>query len=339
MYARNREQIKEKSEVCEEKSCTFADRINGFDTMINRVLIRLKVVQVIYAYYQNGGQKTVDADRELAQSIDSAYSLYKTLLFIPVAWARQMRKSVAKQQRMNAPHISRREILLSENRLLAQMDGNTELDAFIQSNDMDWLFESDWLADTCAKILESDVMEEYVEAGKFDFESDKELVRKLYKEFIEGSDDLDSLLEEQNIYWNGDKELIDSFVLKTIRSFADGEVAETPLKAEFKDDEDRQFAIDLLHYGLEMANEREQVVAANCRRWDPARLAFLDVIIIQVAMAEILKFPHIPLRVTVNEYVELAKSLSTPSSGSFVNGMLETIIKEMSAQGKLKKEF
>ena len=307
--------------------------------MINRVLIRLKVVQVIYAYYQNGGQKTVDADRELAQSIDSAYSLYKTLLFIPVAWARQMRKSVAKQQRMNAPHISRREILLSENRLLAQMDGNAELDAFIQSNDIDWLFESDWLADTCARILESDVMEEYVEAGKFDFESDKELVRKLYKEFIEGSDDLDSLLEEQNIYWNGDKELIDSFVLKTIRSFADGEVAEAPLKAEFKDDEDRQFAIDLLHYGLEMANEREQVVAANCRRWDPARLAFLDVIIIQVAMAEILKFPHIPLRVTVNEYVELAKSLSTPSSGSFVNGMLETIIKEMSAQGKLKKEF
>ena len=307
--------------------------------MINRVLIRLKVVQVIYAYYQNGGQKIADADRELAQSIDSAYSLYKTLLFIPVAWARQMRKSVSKQQRMNAPHISRKEILFSQNSFLAQMDGNAELDAFIQSNDMDWLFESDWMADSCAKILESDAMEEYVEAGKFDFESDKELVRRLYKEFIEGSDDLDSLLEEQNIYWNGDKELIDSFVLKTIRSFADGEVAGTPLKAEFKDDEDRQFAIDLLHWGLDMADEREKVVAANCRRWDPARLAFLDVIIIQVAMAEMLNFPHIPLRVTVNEYVELAKSLSTPSSGSFVNGMLETIIKEMTAQGKLNKEF
>ncbi|MCQ2069379.1 MAG: transcription antitermination protein NusB [Bacteroidaceae bacterium] len=307
--------------------------------MINRVLIRLKVVQVIYAYYQNGGQKTADADRELAQSIDSAYSLYKTLLFIPVAWARQIRKSVSKQQRMNAPHISHKEILLAENRFLQQMESNVELDAYIQSNDMDWLFESDWLSDTCSKILESDAMEEYVEAGKFDFESDKELVRKLYKEFIENSDDLDTLLEEQNIYWNGDKELIDSFVIKTIKGFEDGKAGNQPLKTEFKDDEDRQFAIDLLHHGLDAAKEREEVVAANCRRWDPSRLAFLDVIIIQVAMAEMLHFPQIPLKVTINEYVELAKSLSTPASGSFVNGMLDTIVKDLSAQGRLNKEL
>ena len=307
--------------------------------MINRVLIRLKVVQVIYAYYQNGGQKAAMADRELAQSIDSAYSLYKTLLFIPVAWALQIRKSVAKQKRMDAPHISRKEILFADNRFIAQLEKNAELDSFVQSNDMDWLYESDWLRNTCAAIIESDAMEEYIQGEKFDFEADKELCRKLYKEFIEGSDDLDALLEEQNIYWNGDKELIDSFVLKTIRSFDDGKVSDQPLKSEFKDDEDRQFAVDLLHYGLEMAGEREQVVAANCRRWDPSRLAFLDVIIIQVAMAEMLHFPGIPVRVTMNEYVELAKSLSTPASGSFVNGMLDTIAKDMTAQGRLKKEF
>ena len=88
--------------------------------MINRVLIRLKVVQVIYAYYQNGGQSISSAERELARSLDSAYSLYQTLLFIPVAWARQIRKSVAKQKRMNAPHISRKELLLADNRFLAQ---------------------------------------------------------------------------------------------------------------------------------------------------------------------------------------------------------------------------
>ena len=306
--------------------------------MINRVLIRLKVVQVIYAYYQNGGQKTADADRELAQSIDSAYSLYKTLLFIPVAWARQIRKSVAKQQRMKE-HVSRRELLLADNRLLAQMESNPELDAYVQSNDFEWLFESDWLQNSITAILESDAMEEYIQNEKFDFEADKELVRKLYKQFIEESEDLDTLLEEQNIYWNGDKELIDSFVLKTIKAFEDGKVGEQPLKTEFKDDEDRQFAIDLLHHGLEMAQEREEIVAANCRRWDPSRLAFLDVIIIQVAMAEMLNFPQIPLKVSINEYVELAKLLSTPASGSFVNGMLDTIVKDMTAQGRINKEL
>ena len=323
---------------CEQKFCTFAGRLTVQTQMINRVLIRLKVVQVIYAYYQNGGQKTADADRELAQSIDSAYSLYKTLLFIPLAWARQIKKSVAKLQRMNE-HVSRRELLFAENRLLAQMESNPELDAYVQSNDFEWLFESDWMQNTCSAILGSDAMEEYIQSEKFDFEADKELVRKLYKQFIEESDDLDTLLEEQNIYWNGDKELIDSFVLKTIKAFEDGKAGEQPLKSEFKDDEDRQFAIDLLHRGLEMAQEREQVVAAHCRRWDPSRLAFLDIIIIPVAMAEMLGFPQIPLKVTINEYVELAKLLSTPSSGSFVNGMLDTIVKDMTAQGRINKEL
>lgn len=306
--------------------------------MINRVLIRLKVVQVIYSYYQNGGQKAAAADRELAQSLDSAYSLYKTLLFIPVALVRQIRKSVARQRRMNVPHISRREELLADNLFVAQLEQNVELDSYIQSNDMDWLMQSDWLADVVARVLASDSVEEYMETRKFDFEADKELVRKIYKEFVENSDELDALLEEQNIYWNGDKELIDSFVLKTIRAFEDGKVAEQPLKSEFKDEEDRQFAIDLLHCGLDMAQEREQVVAANCRRWDPSRLAFLDVIIIQVAMAEMLHFDNIPVRVTINEYVELAKLLSTPASGSFVNGMLDTIAKDLKAQGRITKD-
>ena len=339
MYARNSAQINVDSNDCEEICCTFADRINGFDTMINRVLIRLKVVQVIYAYYQNGGQSIESAERELARSLDSAYSLYKTLLFIPVAWVRQIRKSVERLRRMGVPHIPRREILLAENRFIAQMETNVELDSFIQSSDMSWLFESDWLKNTCSSILESDVFEEYIQNEKFDFEADKELCRKLYKEFVENSDELDALLEEQDIYWNGDKELIDSFVIKTIRSFDDGKAADQPLKSEFKDEEDRQFALDLLRRGIEAKPEREAAVAANCRRWDPSRLAFMDVIIIQVAMAEMLGFNQIPLKVTLNEYVELAKLLSTPSSGSFVNGMLETIARDMAAQGRISKEI
>ena len=307
--------------------------------MINRVLIRLKVVQVIYAYYQNGGQNINSAERELAQSLDSAYSLYKNLLYIPVALVKYAQKSVSKQKRMGAVHISGKEERLAANAFALQLETNSELLSFVEENDMSWLLESDWLKDTYSKVLESDVMEEYWQEERFDFESDKELCRKLYKLFAQDNEELDTLLEEQNLYWNGDKELIDSFVLKTFRSFSDGDIAEQPLKSEFKDEDDRKFALDLLHYGIEAAPERETVVAANCRRWDPERLAFLDVIIIQVALAEMLKFPQIPLKVTVNEYVELAKSLSTPASGSFVNGMLETIVKEMTAQGRLNKDF
>lgn len=305
--------------------------------MINRVLIRLKVVQVIYAYYQNGGQNPASADRELASSIDSSYSLYKTLLYIPVALAIQVRKSVARQRRMNLPHISRREVLLAENSFIAQLESNVELQAYIQSQDMEWLTSSDWLRSTVQAVLESDIMEEYIQGEKTDFTADKEFCRKIYKTFIESSSELEELLEEQNIYWNGDKQLIDSFVIKTLRSFNDGQVAEQPLKAEFKDEDDRKFAIDLLHAGLKEKAERESVVEQNCRRWDPSRLAFMDVIIIQVALAELLNFQQIPVRVTLNEYVELAKMLSTPASGSFVNGILDTAVKDYTAQGRINK--
>ena len=307
--------------------------------MINRVLIRLKVVQVIYAYYQNGGQDIESAERELARSLDSAYSLYKTLLYFPIALSRLARKSVSRQKRMNEIHISGKEQRLADNIFVAQLESNQELIQFIEQNDMSWLVESDWIKETYSKVLESDALDEYWQEERFDYEADKELYRKLYKLFAVDNDELDTLLEEQNIYWNGDKELIDSFVLKTIRSFTESDGAEQPLKSEFKDEDDRQFALDLLKYGVETAPERETAVAANCRRWDPSRLAFMDVIIIQVAMAEMLHFDQIPLKVTVNEYVELAKSLSTPASGSFVNGMLETIIKDLVLQGRLTKEF
>lgn len=307
--------------------------------MINRALIRLKVVQVIYAYYQNGGQKPSQARLELVQSLDSAYSLYQTLLFIPVAVSRLARKSVARQKRMNEIHISRKEELLAENRFIAQLETNAQLSAYVEGNDLTWLTESDFIKDTCRRILESDAMEEYWQEEKFDYEADKELCKKIYKSFIENNDELDNLLEEQNIYWNGDKELIDSFVMKTIRSFAEDAGSQQPLQSEFKDEEDRQFALDLLEKGLDAADRREKAVNANCRRWDPSRLAFLDVIVIQVALAEMLGFPNIPVKVSINEYVELAKLLSTPASGSFVNGMLDTIVKDMKASGELTKEL
>lgn len=320
-----------------KKCCNFASRLTAKPTMINRVLIRLKVVQVIYAYYQNGGQNPAQAERELAQSLDSAYSLYKTLLFLPVALVRAARKSVAKQTRMHVEHISRKEVLIAENRFLAQLETNAELDTFVQSNDMSWLADSDFVKDLYAEILESDITEEYLQEERFDYEADRDFCKKIYKRLIEDNDELDNLLEEQNIYWNGDRNLIDSFVLKTIRSFSENGGEYQPLQAEFKDEEDRRFALDLLHAGLSVAPEREKFVAENCRRWDPSRLAFLDVIIIQAAIAEMLDFPGIPLKVTINEYVEMAKYLSTPASGSFVNGMLDTIAKELAAQGRLNK--
>ena len=322
----------------DEKRCNFADLYIGFlQEMVNRVLIRLKVVQVIYAYYQNGCGKPESAERELAQSLDSAYSLYKTLLYLPVALCGMSRRSVARKRRMNEEHIPGKEIRFSENRFIGQIESNVYLSEFIGSADLSWVRESGFLKSTYDRFMESDILEEYWQEEKFDYESDRELCKRLYKSFFMDNEELDALLEEQNIYWNGDKDLIDSFVLKTFRSFTEEGGQEQPLQAEFKDEGDRSFAIALLQAGLAAHDERERIVAANCRRWDPSRLALLDVIIIQVALAELTGFPGIPLKVTINEYVDLAKYLSTSASGSFVNGMLDTIARELASEGRLNK--
>ena len=307
--------------------------------MVNRVLIRLKTVQVIYAYYQNGGQNQKLADRELAQSLDSAYALYETLLYFPVFLSKMARRSVEKQRRMGAVRIPRKEELLADNRFFALLEKNAQLAAYAADGNLEWLESSDFLKDSYRSLLESDIMEEYCQIEKYDFQTDREFWKKAYKALFQENDAFDTLLEEQNIYWNGDKELIDSFVMKTIRVLSPEDGDGQPLQKEFKDEEDRQYALDLLHAALACKAERETLVAANCRRWDPSRLAFMDVLIIQVALAEMLNIPGIPVRVTINEYVDLAKLLSTPASGSFVNGMLDTIAKDLVSQGRLNKEL
>lgn len=312
----------------------------GFDIdsfMINRVLIRLKVVQIIYAYYQNGGGKIASADRELSLSLNSAYSLYHNLLYLLVAVWSHSCKTIAKKQKFKDERVPRKELLFSENRFLAQLAENSELNQCIQPEEMNWIAESGLLSSIYNKVLDSEVLEEYIQEEKFDYDADKELCRKLYKSIFMDDDELDTVLEGQNIYWNGDKSLIDSFILKTIKSFVEKNGADQKLQADYKDENDRKFSIDLLHAGLETEEESKAIISELCQRWDPNRLAFIDVLIMQTAIAEMLRFPEIPLKVTINEYVEMAKYLSTPNSGSFVNGMLDNIAKELIEKGRITK--
>lgn len=185
--------------------------------------------------------------------------------------------------------------------------------------------------------MENDVFRFYLDKEDYTYEADREVVRKLYKTCICNNEDFDSLLEDHSLYWNDDKDIIDSFVLKTIKRFNEASTPEQPLLPEFASDEDREFAVKLFRTTLERGMEMRQLIKDNCKNWEFNRLAYMDVIIMQIALTEIFSIPNIPLNVTFNEYLDIAKIYSTPRSASYINGLLDSIVKKAKSENKLLK--
>ena len=307
--------------------------------MINRVLIRLKIVQIVYAYYQNGGKNLDTAEKELFFSLSKAYDLYNYLLLLMVEVTKQANKRLNAAKNKLVP--TKEELFPNtkfvENRFIAQLEVNKQLLEFSNNQKKTWENEADFVKTLCDKILESDIYKEYMASETSSYEEDRELWRKLYKNIIFNNIELDQVLEDQSLYWNDDKEIVDTFVLKTIKRFDEKNGAKQELLPEFKDEEDQDFARRLFRRTILNADYYRHLISENTKNWDLDRVAFMDVVIMQIALAEILSFPNMPVSVSLNEYVEIAKLYSTPKSGGFINGTLDGIVNSLKKENKLTK--
>ena len=307
--------------------------------MINRTLIRLKIVQLVYSYYQNGGKNIDTAEKELLFSLSKAYDLYNYLLMLIIAVTRFAEEQVERQERNNKiSHnnqvVNRRFI---ENKFVQQLEMNKQLIDFKETQKKSWDNDKDYIKSLYNKIVTSDFYKEYMSAEENDYATDREVWRKIYKTIIMKDEDIDNVLEEQSLYWNDDKEVVDTFVLKTIKRFEEKNGADQELMPEYKDEEDREFAIRLFRRAILNDEDYRSLINQNVKNWEFNRLAFMDVIIMQIALAEILSFPAIPVSVTINEFVEIAKYYSTAKSGGYINGIIDSIVKKLRAENKLLK--
>lgn len=307
--------------------------------MINRVLIRLKIVQIIYAYYKNSGKTLKATEDEVFFSLSKAYDLYNYMLLLIVGITHYAADRISFLSMKIRPTESDRNPNLKfvNNRFALQLENNEQLKKFAEKSKLNWVENSDLLRRMLDKIEESDIYKEYMAAETSSYEEDKELWRKLYKAFVFDNEELDSLLEEQSLYWNDDKSIVDSFVLKTIKRFEEKNGTAQQLLPEYKDVADMEFARKLFRNAIGNAEQYREMMSSSSKNWDMSRLAFMDVVIMQVALAEIMTFDDVPLSVTLNEYVEIAKHYSTVKSGSFVNGMLDTITKKLRQENKINK--
>lgn len=306
--------------------------------MINRKLIRIKIVQLTYAYYQNGNHNMDNAEKELLFSLSKAYDLYNCLLSLIVAVSREAHLhydvEVARARREGKDVPSGK---FANNRFAMQLEENKQLCEYMETQKQSWADNIEFVRNLLSQMEQSQVYKDYIDSPEDSYEDDREVWRKLYKALIMENENLDSLLEERSLYWNDDKEIVDTFVLKTIKRFDPKNKAKQELLPEFKDEEDKDFAVKLFRATILNADQYQRFMSETSRNWDFSRLAYMDVVIMQIAIAEMMNFPNIPVSVTINEYVDLAKLYSTPKSGSYINGMLDAIAHYLADTGKMMK--
>lgn len=308
--------------------------------MINREIIRIKIVQLTYAYYQNGNKNIDSAEKELFFSLSKAYDLYNYLLALMVAVTKEARKHVevaqAKARREGTEEPSTKFIY---NKFALQLEENKMLNEFMESQKKTWDDEAEFVRKLYLQITESNIYKEYIASGDDSYAADRELWRKIYRTLIQENEALDDVLEEQSLYWNDDKEVVDTFVLKTIKRFDEKNGPKQELLPEYNSDDDRDYARKLFRATILNADEYQRFMSEASRNWDFGRLAYMDVVIMQIAIAEIMTFPTIPISVSINEYVEMSKLYSTPRSGGYINGMLDTIARHLVDTGRLLKSI
>lgn len=307
--------------------------------MINRVLLRIKIIQILYSYYKSGDKTALMVEKELFYSIEKTYDLYYHLLNLAVAitdFALQKIEARKNKLRPTAQDLNPNTRFV-DNSFIQQLRNNVHLKSYLTERKLSWVNNPEVIKELHEEITSTGFYTEYMEAATADYDADKELWKKIFKKVLLSSATLDESIEEQSIYWTDDVEIVISFILKTIKRFELTEGVGQRLLPMFKDDEDIDFAKKLLHGVLKNGVSYRETIDKNTRNWELERIAFMDTLIMEVAMSELMDFPTIPVNVTLNEYIEIAKNYSTDKSGTFINGVLDNIVGQLKEENKLIK--
>lgn len=284
-----------------------------------------------------------DALRTLAASMDKARELYFRLLTLPVELTKLRYEQLEANRNKFIPTAEdlNPNMRFVENALVAAIADNEEVNAYVEKNKISWLADDRILMENLLKaIMESEIYKEYMEFPATDFHRDCEFWKDIFKQVISENVDFLDFMENKSVFWNDDLEIIGTFFLKTIKRFEDEKTSYSPILPMYKDDEDAMFGKTLFADVVRNKEEYRRYIdeCVHSEKWDSERLAFMDVVITMTALAEILKFPKIPTVVSINEYIEIAKSYSTSKSGAFVNGLLYAIVEKLRAENKLHKK-
>lgn len=307
--------------------------------MISRRIIRIKVLQILYAFFTSPDKSINNTEKELFFSLQKTYDLYHALLALPAELVKQAESLIELRKNKHFPtaedlNPNRRFV---DNKLIRQLMENESLNKYLERTKISWVNEPDMMRRLHAELIEQDFFKTYMSAAENSYADDRKLLEDFFQFIILSSEDVESYLEEQSIYWNDDLDFVISMVLKTLKKFKEYSSPTVALLPMFKDEEDEDFARNLYRKAIVNHKETHQIVQDHTVNWDVERIAFMDILILELAITEFMHFTSIPTKVSMNEYIELSKYYSTEKSRNFINGILDKILKELKKENKIQK--
>ncbi|MCD6067419.1 MAG: nusB [Bacteroidetes bacterium] len=306
--------------------------------MINRRFLRVKVMQALYSYFQSGSTDLAKAEKEMFQQIEKVYELYVYLLVLltDIHHAATLVIEDHKNKRLPTKEDLNPNTKFIDNPILVNLTQSPSLKKEVANRKVSWQNDMDMVRKLFSEIRNGEDYKTYQASGENSPKEDKKFLELMIRNHIADNQLLEFWLEEKNIYWTDDIFLVLTTVLKTIEAADDS--GKVTLSALYKDPEDdKLFARTLFTKCIAYNHEAEEMISAKTQNWEIERIAFLDVLLMKMALSEVLYLPNIPIKVSLNEYIEIAKQYSTPKSKIFINGILDKAVAELKESGKIQK--
>ncbi len=308
--------------------------------LLNRRHLRIKVLQALYAYQQSENNTVQKGEKELFLSIDKIYDLYFRLLSIFAELKRESELRI--EENRNKLRPSQEDLAPNprfvNNKALRLLSESKNIEAHVKFYKINWSVEGVMLRKLFTQLTQTEEYETYMSAPETTFDDDKAILVSLFKKYIAQSEPLHEYLDELSIYWQDDLDLVCVMVLKTIKDLKSTDTNLFDVIPLYKDEEDdSEFAKQLFSQSVRNQQEHFAQIDSKAGNWELERIAVMDRLIMNMALTEAKFFKNIPLKVTLNEYIEISKFYSTPKSNSFINGILDKLFEQGKQSGEIVK--
>lgn len=308
--------------------------------MLNRRHLRVKVMQTLYAYSLSEDKQVKDFQKALFKSVEEVNEMY--------IWTLNLLDEVAEYVVLDAESRAAKFLPTEKDKILTtKLNTNTFIESLRQNREylelvkkykVSWEFDPEIVRSVFAQLKDSEAYLEYLSGDDRSIGGEKDIIKYIFKKIILKTVEIEQVFEEKFINWSVDKEVLQAMVAKTFKNFS----SENPSQNKLADltpnwDEDSEFIEELLKTTIRYTPEYQQLISDKTKNWEADRIALMDTLLMRMAISELLNFPSIPVKVTINEYIELSKSFSTLKSNTFINGILDKILADLTKQGRIRK--